>query len=51
MLHALFNSSAVVGRQHTFFNTDLEWNADKQTHYLKEDCLKLRIVHQEIEWR
>ena len=43
--------SAVVERQHTFSNTDFEWNADKQTHYLKEDCLKLKIVHQEIEWR
>ena len=41
------NGSAVES-QHTFSFTDhdLEWNADKQTHYLKEDCLNLKIVHQ-----
>ena len=25
-------------------HADLEWNADKQTHYLKNDCLKFRVM-------
>ncbi|XP_064394097.1 TNF receptor-associated factor 2-like [Halichondria panicea] len=31
---------------------DLEWNPDRQTQYLKDDCLKFRVVKQEItSWR
>ncbi|XP_064389730.1 uncharacterized protein LOC135337706 [Halichondria panicea] len=45
------HSSSDGEAKYRFSLTDLEWNADKQTHYLKKDCLKLRIVHQETEWR
>ena len=33
-----------VGTDYTFFPHDaLEWNRDKQTQYLKDDCLRFRI--------
>ena len=34
-----------VGSDSTFIShADLEWNSDKQTQYLKDDCLKVRIT-------
>ena len=34
-----------IGSNWTFIlNADLEWNCDKQTQYLKDDCLKIRIT-------
>ena len=34
-----------IGRNWTFIpQADLEWNRDKQTQYLKDDCLKFRIT-------
>ena len=32
-------------------HTDLEWNADKQTQFLKNDCLKARITKIAVERR
>ena len=34
-----------IGFDRTYIShADLEWNADKQTQYLKNDCLKFRVV-------
>ena len=40
-----FGPWVYVGGDHTFIlQTGLEWNCDKQTQYLKDDCLKCRIT-------
>ena len=37
--------TAIVGYNDTFIpHSDLEWNADRQTQYLKDNCLKFRIT-------
>ena len=38
-------SAGNIGFDYTFIpNADLEWNRDKQTQYLKDDCHKFRIT-------
>ena len=35
----------VIGHEYTFIShADLEWNEDKQTQYLKNDCLRIRVT-------
>ena len=42
MIGSVYN---YIGFDYTFIpNADLEWNRDKQTQYLKDDCLRFRIT-------
>ena len=38
-------STSILSYDWTFIShADLKWNRDKQTQYLKDDCLKFRIT-------